>query len=99
MKIGDFGLATVGNIENNPYEAEIIEYSEKTKGVGTTFYRAPEQLRSSTYNEKIDIYSLGIIMLEIFYQFDTNMERYDVLNLVTKTYCLPKDFTKNEQYS
>ena len=34
-------------------------------------------------------------MLEMFYQFDTNMERYDVLNLVTKTHCLPKDFTKN----
>ena len=24
VKIGDFGLATIGNIENNPYEAEII---------------------------------------------------------------------------
>ena len=98
VKIGDFGLATVGNIENNPYEAEIIEYSEKTKGVGTTFYRAPEQLRSSHYDEKIDIYSLGIIMLEMFYQFETNMERHETLNEVTRTYRLPKDFNKNEQY-
>lgn len=24
VKIGDFGLATIGNIENNPYEAQII---------------------------------------------------------------------------
>lgn len=24
VKIGDFGLATIGNIDNNPYEAEII---------------------------------------------------------------------------
>ena len=95
MKIGDFGLATVGNIENNPYEAEIIEYSEQTKGVGTTFYRAPEQLKSSHYDEKIDIYSLGIIMLEMFYQFGTAMERYEVLNEVTKYQRLPKDFFKN----
>lgn len=27
VKIGDFGLATIGSIENNPYEAEIMEYS------------------------------------------------------------------------
>lgn len=27
VKIGDFGVATIGNIENNPYEAEITEYS------------------------------------------------------------------------
>lgn len=76
VKIGDFGLATVGTIESNPYEQEIVDYTDKTRGVGTSFYRAPEQLKSTDYGQKVDIYSLGIIMLELFYQFDTNMERF-----------------------
>jgi hypothetical protein len=44
VKIGDFGLATMGTIEHNPYEAHqiiITDLTEKTLGVGTTFYRAP----------------------------------------------------------
>ena len=35
-------------------------------------------------------------MLELFYQFGTNMERYEVLSEVTKKHCLPKDFSKFE---
>jgi len=54
--------------------------------VGTGFYRAPEQLKSNNYNEKVDIYSLGIIMLELFYQFRTAMQRADVLKELTQSH-------------
>jgi translation initiation factor 2-alpha kinase 4 len=101
VKIGDFGLATMGNIEHNPYETHqvTIEMSEKTQGVGTTYYRAPEQLSSSCYDEKIDIYSLGIIMLEMFYKFDSSMERNVILRHITETHRLHEEFSKDDQNS
>ena len=45
-----------------------------TSGVGTMFYRAPEQERAKidgkdgSYNVKADIYSLGIVIFELFHQ-------------------------------
>merc|ERR550517_360558 len=51
--IGDFGLST-----DLPYV---------TEGVGTLTYAAPEQKDGSRpYNEKADVYSLGIILFELF---------------------------------
>lgn len=40
------------------------------------------------------MYSLGIIMLELWYPFDTYMERYEKLTELTKTHKLPRDFNK-----
>ena len=54
-----------------------------TGGVGTTFYRAPEQeglpvsgkRSDNTYNLQADIYSLGIIIFEMFHPpFETVSE-------------------------
>lgn len=55
VKLGDFGLA------------KSIEDGMPLKGnVGTARYKAPE-LKDNNYTEKIDIYSLGIIIFEIYY--------------------------------
>ena len=62
IKIGDFGLAT--NIYDMHYEE-----------VGTGGYIAPEILNGEKYNFKADLYSLGVIILEIFGNFKTNMEK------------------------
>jgi serine/threonine protein kinase len=63
-----------------------------TGGVGTTFYRAPEQegrlLKhkhgdSSSYTVQADIFSFGIILFEVFYQpFSTYMERAETLTIL-----------------
>jgi len=59
VKICDFGLArNVNNLSN------IINGSSE---VGTSFYRAPE-IDSHNYNNKIDVYSLGIIFIELLLQ-------------------------------
>jgi serine/threonine protein kinase len=46
-----------------------------TYNIGTETYASPEQLSKSDYNEKTDIYSLGIIYYELLNHFDTQMER------------------------
>ncbi|GAA5804158.1 hypothetical protein HPULCUR_009644 [Helicostylum pulchrum] len=49
----------------------------RTVGVGTRTYASPEQLAVPVqpYDEKVDIYSLGIILFELFQPFTTGMER------------------------
>lgn len=52
---------------------------DHTVGVGTYFYASPEQLSHSQYNEKADIYSLGVILFELLHPFGTKSERAFVL--------------------
>ncbi|EEF33649.1 cyclin-dependent kinase F-4 [Ricinus communis] len=55
VKIGDLGLAR--EINSEPY----------TERVGTRWYRAPEVLlQSRMYSAKVDMWSLGVIMAELF---------------------------------
>ncbi|XP_037133735.1 eukaryotic translation initiation factor 2-alpha kinase 1 isoform X1 [Syngnathus acus] len=80
VRIGDFGLACSGLILNNP-ESVIspTDDSPHTTGVGTFVYAAPEQLRSSHYDSKSDMYSIGVLALELFQPFGTEMERVRTL--------------------
>jgi translation initiation factor 2-alpha kinase 4 len=64
------------------------ESMSMTGGVGTTFYIAPEQegvrsgsrKESVSYSPKADIFSLGVILFEIFHPpFSTYMERAETL--------------------
>lgn len=53
-----------------------VEITTLTGGVGTATYAAPEQLKGNSYNEKCDMYSLGILLFELFHPMQTAMERY-----------------------
>ena len=48
---------------------------QHTRGVGTVPYASPEQLHDTAYTAKADIYSLGIILLELCSVFGTASER------------------------
>ena len=71
-----------------------------TGGVGTTFYRAPEQEaqeksrrkgKSSSYTVKADIFSLGIILFEMFHPpFETYMERAATLTVLRGEHSVQK---------
>lgn len=90
VKIGDFGLATTALLSR----AEVTETHEHTDQVtpgsltgrvGTTLYTAPELFAPPTggrivYSQKVDLYSLGIILFEMSYPVpSTTMERVKLL--------------------
>lgn len=66
VKIADFGLA---KSQFKSAEIEILDDSKNynTEGIGTRLYASPEQLKSSDYNYKSDIYSLGLVIAELFH--------------------------------
>ncbi|KAJ1798837.1 hypothetical protein LPJ75_006772, partial [Coemansia sp. RSA 2598] len=70
----------------------------RTSNVGTITYAAPEQLgrqqaATAGYNEKADIYSLGIIFFELYYAFSTAMERVAVIKDLRQG-VFPADFVR-----
>lgn len=84
IKIGDFGLAT---FEKSFIPEEDIEGTSQHAGaehstnVGTKLYASPEQdghsVISSEYDERTDVYSMGIILFELWHPFRTVKERID----------------------
>ncbi|KAH0562566.1 hypothetical protein GP486_002750 [Trichoglossum hirsutum] len=100
-RIGDFGLATSGQyyLADKVSSAGTVD-SDLTTDIGTTLYVAPE-LRSSSnghYNDKVDMYSLGIIFFEICYPLKTAMERDHVIrNLREKDHVLPPEFESEKR--
>jgi translation initiation factor 2-alpha kinase 1 len=98
VKVGDFGLAT-DDVLSSPVSDEPLTtldvpqstlvrtgsvLSDHTSGVGTSTYAAPEQLKGSEYNTKCDIYSLGVILFELFQNYGTEMERFKSLGDLRK---------------
>lgn len=66
-KIVDFGLSKLsGNItEHCNLNSTLVVNSEHTTEVGSVRYMAPE-IKSNSYDSKIDIYSTGILFYELF---------------------------------
>ncbi|VDN57709.1 unnamed protein product, partial [Dracunculus medinensis] len=79
LKIGDLGLA-INYLNTGEYDAtKEAERHKHTSNVGTRLYMSPEQLRGRSYNEKVDVFSLGLIYTEMIIPFKTSMERYNTL--------------------
>ncbi|KAI1331968.1 serine/threonine-protein kinase gcn2 [Xylariaceae sp. FL0255] len=94
VKIGDFGLATTGQLAVDKANHSSLESNDLTRSVGTSFYVAPEVRRgaSGSYTSKVDMYSLGIIFFEMNYYSVIGMERADKLGKLGKEGSLPDDF-------
>jgi len=80
LKIGDFGLAREYEISKEPQSAGRPAVKRGSNGfpsnllsarVGTPFYLSPEQREEKGYDEKVDIYSLGLILFELCHNFST----------------------------
>jgi len=90
VKLGDFGLAKEDFLPENSEAAVPVPNTPEelmsatfmpafpqvnTSGVGTTAYAAPEQLQSGRVDCKSDMYSLGVVLFELFTTPLTEMER------------------------
>ncbi|ANB11525.1 serine/threonine-protein kinase GCN2 [Sugiyamaella lignohabitans] len=97
VKVGDFGLAkSIGQTGSSGTTiASADQGDDLTTDVGTTLYVAVEVLGksngakgqgpiSTSYNEKVDMYSLGIIFFEMVYPMHTAMERVTILKELRK---------------
>ncbi|NXO88440.1 E2AK1 kinase, partial [Certhia brachydactyla] len=96
VKIGDFGLACKDLLWDDAdqwFQTEWINGLTHTSGVGTCLYASPEQLQGSHYDFKSDMYSMGVILLELFQPFGTEMERTEVLTRL-RTGQIPHIFYK-----
>ncbi|XP_050438302.1 eIF-2-alpha kinase GCN2 [Adelges cooleyi] len=104
VKIGDFGLATtiiqrhIPDIESTNVPDLLDIDTSQTGNIGTALYVAPELNNlgpKAVYNEKVDIYSLGIIFFEMCHEpFGTDMERIKVLTDLRMYDCiLPETFS------
>lgn len=93
VKIGDFGLVTDMSENSSPeVESPGINCAQRhTQQVGTHLYMSPEQVSGKPYSYKVDIYSLGLILFELFATFNTEMERIDTLKGLRSNY-FPDDF-------
>ncbi|ETW51887.1 PEK protein kinase [Plasmodium falciparum MaliPS096_E11] len=54
-------------------------HDHHTLGIGTKIYAAPEQLIGNKYTKAVDMFSLGLIIVDLFTITKTNMERMKIL--------------------
>jgi translation initiation factor 2-alpha kinase 3 len=93
IKIGDFGLVSAFGED----KIEKIDHTGNNELGGTILYMSPEQINRQSYNQKVDIYAIGIILFELLYSFSTQMERTRALtNIRLQTPIFPIDFACNQ---
>ena len=66
---------------------------EQTGVIGTSFYISPEIAEGwPQHDEKVDMYSLGIIVFELWHPFTTGMERVELLRDLRQLGKLPRQW-------
>ncbi|XP_013102234.2 eIF-2-alpha kinase GCN2 [Stomoxys calcitrans] len=114
IKIGDFGLATTSFLALQSHQEQSSQQTQNshnitstedgtgTGKVGTTLYVAPEltgNASKSTYSQKVDMYTLGIILFEMCHcPFSTGMERAEtIINLRSPAIVIPEYMLQNSK--
>lgn len=74
IQLGDFGLSC-------PLHSNNGQHTDNAGGIGTLLYAAREQL-DGRCEKKSDIYSLGVILMELCVSCSTEMERHEMVKLI-----------------
>lgn len=57
LKVADFGLSRMKD--------QSADWGKMTVNAGTPFWMAPEVVKGTNYNEKVDVYSYGMVLFEV----------------------------------
>ncbi|KAL1263688.1 hypothetical protein QQF64_006427 [Cirrhinus molitorella] len=87
VKVGDFGLVTAAENDNDE------PLLERTKRTGTRNYMSPEQATQTTYDRKVDIYAVGLIYFELIWNLYTVHERKKIWDEIRSRH-FPPQFSK-----
>ena len=74
FKIGNFSCAT--KIKENPSDS-----------IGTILYNAPEMVKDLEYDEKVDLWSLGITLFQLYFgvlPYGRNADIHSLMNVIYK---------------
>eukprot|EP00928_Gymnodinium_smaydae_P001579 TRINITY_DN10576_c0_g1_i3.p2 TRINITY_DN10576_c0_g1~~TRINITY_DN10576_c0_g1_i3.p2 ORF type:complete len:313 (+),score=74.80 TRINITY_DN10576_c0_g1_i3:1078-2016(+) len=82
LKVADFGLSRMKD------SAPDTGWQKMTMAAGTSFWMAPEVVRGTSYDEKVDVYSFSMVLFEIISREipfeDENPARVGALTLAGK---------------
>lgn len=78
-RLGDFGLAKFLYQQELQVDGFLSPNSHNTVGAGSPLYASPEQLKGNICTPSSDIFSLGVVMAEMYLQPTTTAERIHVL--------------------
>lgn len=102
IKVGDFGLATTATSQfadpsdENTDVSQDLDTNDLTTDVGTNLYIAPEVESGSSYDAKVDMYSLGVIFFEMLASssevYKTGMERILTLKALRESLNFPSSW-------
>ncbi|XP_075875072.1 interferon-induced, double-stranded RNA-activated protein kinase-like [Nelusetta ayraudi] len=87
IKIGDFGLVT----EDSQGTEDPME---RTVGLGTALYMAPEQECETAYDRKVDIFAVGLIYFELLWKLSTRSETYKASVMDVRRRETPSEFER-----
>ena len=74
------------------FSSKHSQISYHTKNVGTPQYASPEQLNDNYYDNKCDVYSLGLILFEMLYPIKTGMEKHKIFFDLKQRAKVPESF-------
>lgn len=90
IKLGDLGLAKQTGMPLEGGKTSASKGFNLSSNVGTPIYMSPEQKNSGNYNDKSDMYSLGVVLFELLMcKFETEAERIRTLEALLNNHKLP----------